>query len=69
MAKKITFPCTTCQETVDIAPKFVSRAKEEAAGEKAKDILVTCKNGHLNRVTIEPKSGTLLKAEKGRVPV
>jgi hypothetical protein len=69
VAKKITIQCTTCQETVDIAPKYVSRAKEEAESEKSKDILVTCENGHLNRVTVESKSGALLGVEKGRVPV
>ncbi|MFW9916564.1 MAG: hypothetical protein ACFFGZ_13235 [Candidatus Thorarchaeota archaeon] len=69
MAKKITFQCTTCQQTVDIAPNFVSRAMEEAEGEEAKGMLVTCQNGHLNRVTVDKKSGMLLKAEKGRVPV
>lgn len=69
MAKKITFQCTTCQQTVDIAPKFVSRAMDEAGDEKSKDMFVTCKNGHLNRVTVEAKGGMLLQAEKGRVPV
>lgn len=69
MTKKITFQCTACQQVVEVAPEFVSRAMQEARGEKAKDMLVTCREGHLNRVTVDAKSGMLLQADAGRAPV
>lgn len=69
MAKKVTFQCTACQQVVEVDPTIVSRAMQEAGEEKSKDILVTCRDAHLNRITIDSKKGGLLQVKAGRVPV
>ncbi|MFQ5979046.1 MAG: hypothetical protein ACE5OZ_13045 [Candidatus Heimdallarchaeota archaeon] len=69
MAKKVSFQCTACQVQVEVDPTIVSRAMQEAGDEKKKDILVTCRDRHLNKITIDSKKGGLLQVEVGRVPV